>query len=88
MRLRCDGAPTFEETVSMATTATVVYEAKSDDEYLDIDPVTNEPIVIQRGPRTDSYMILAVFVGCSVLAVIVILLIGLGYMDLAFGNTG
>lgn len=67
--------------------ATAVYEPKDDDEYLELDPTTGKPLVIRRGPRTDHYMIIAVLIGYAVLAVIIVLLIGLGFLDLAFGTT-
>ena len=65
----------------------VTYQPTHGEEVLDIDPVTNEPIVISLPPRKDDYMVIVFGVAFAVIAAVVVLIFGLGFMDLAFGTT-
>jgi hypothetical protein len=65
----------------------VTYIPNNADEVLDIDPATNQATVTTLGPREDHWLLLPVLLGFAVLAVIVVLIIGLWFMDLAFGST-
>ncbi len=66
---------------------TVTYLPNNSDEVLDIDPETGKPTVTTLGPRDDHWMLIPVLLCFAVLAVVVILIIGLWFMDLAFGTT-
>ena len=68
--------------------ARVTYVPLDDDEILSIDPETDQPLLTRRGPNADNYMIVLVGVGYAALAAIVMIILGLGFWDLAFGNTG
>ena len=69
--------------------ARVTYVPMDSDEMLDIDPVTEQPMLTRRGPNADDWMIVLVGLGFAVIAAIVVLVIFFaGFMDLGFGNTG
>jgi hypothetical protein len=62
--------------------ATVVYAPRNDEEILDLDPATGEPFLTPRPMDTDNTMLILVMVGSVVLAAVVILIVGLGFVDL------
>jgi hypothetical protein len=68
--------------------ARTTYVPLDDDEILDIDPETETPNLTRRGPNNDNWMVVAVGLTFAVIAALVVLGVGIGFSDLAFGTTG
>ena len=67
--------------------ARVTYVPLDDDEILNLDPETNTPILTRKGPNADNFMVVLVGLAFAVIAAVIVLVIGFGFYDLAFGNT-
>lgn len=68
--------------------ARITYVPLDDDEILNIDPKTETPELERRGPNDANWMVVAVGLTFAVVAALVVLGIGIGFSDLAFGTTG